>query len=80
MNPESHSEKQEPLSILARNRNLIKGFFISFLILALLIPTYFIGNIIDERKQRNEDVKKEIAITIFINFFLICLFSSFPWS
>ncbi|HOZ50353.1 MAG TPA: cell envelope integrity protein CreD [Chitinophagaceae bacterium] len=61
MNPESHSEKQEPLSILARNRNLIKGFFISFLILALLIPTYFIGNIIDERKQRNEDVKKEIA-------------------
>lgn len=34
---------------------------ISFLILALLIPTFFITQLIRERQQRNEEVKREIA-------------------
>lgn len=44
-----------------RNRNLIKGLLISFLILMLLIPTFFIGQLIRERRSRNEEVKREIA-------------------
>ncbi|MBK9302075.1 MAG: cell envelope integrity protein CreD [Bacteroidetes bacterium] len=44
-----------------RNKYLIKGFMISFLILALLIPTFFISQLIRERQERNEEVKREIA-------------------
>jgi inner membrane protein len=57
------TEQQIPETpgLLQRNRNLIKGFMISFLILALLIPTFFITQLIRERQQRNEEVKREIA-------------------
>jgi inner membrane protein len=52
---------QQETSIFQRNKNLIKGFMISFLILALLIPTFFISQLIQERQHRNEEVKREIA-------------------
>jgi len=52
---------EQTQGFFSKNRNLFKGFFISFLILALLIPTFFIGELIDERKARNEEVKQEIA-------------------
>lgn len=57
------SEQNAPqqTTLFQRNRNLIKGAMISFLILALLIPTFFISQIIQERQQRNEEVKQEIA-------------------
>ncbi len=57
------TEQQIPETpgLLQRNRNLIKGFMISFLILALLIPTFFITQLIRERQGRNEEVKREIA-------------------
>ena len=48
-------------SFFQRNKYLIKGFMISFLILALLIPTFFISQLIRERQERNEEVKREIA-------------------
>ena len=51
----------ETPGLIQRNKNLIKGFMISFLILALLIPTFFITQLIRERQQRNEEVKREIA-------------------
>ena len=48
-------------SFFERNRNLIKGGFVCFLILALMIPTFFITDLIQERKGRNEEVKRSIA-------------------
>ena len=61
MNSEMPSTQTEQQGFFTRNKHVFKGFFISFLILALLIPTFFIGQLIDERKQRNEEVKHEIA-------------------
>lgn len=59
--PEGQQTTTQPTTIFQRNRNLIKGFMISFLILALLIPTFFISQLIHERQNRNEEVKREIA-------------------
>lgn len=44
-----------------RQRILLKGFFIGFLVLMLLIPTLFIARLIEERSDRSEEVKAEIA-------------------
>jgi len=52
----------ENLTFFQRNKNLIKGFLISFLILALLIPTFFVSELIRERQNRNAEVKQEIAL------------------
>lgn len=60
-NPEVILPEPSSGNIFDRNRNLLKGFMISFLILMLLIPTYFIGQLIRERQNRNEEVKREIA-------------------
>ncbi len=59
----TQNDEQMPSNpnLFQRNRNFIKGVLISFLILALLIPTYFITQIIEERQHRNEEVKQEIA-------------------
>ncbi|MBL7766210.1 MAG: cell envelope integrity protein CreD [Chitinophagaceae bacterium] len=59
-NPIPQQPGQTP-GLIQRNKNLIKGFMISFLILALLIPTFFITDLIRERQYRNEEVKKEIS-------------------
>lgn len=55
-----HSTNSEE-GFLQRNRNLIKGFLVSFLILMLMIPTFFITDLIRERQIRQEQVKQEIA-------------------
>ena len=37
-----------------RNKLIIKSFFIAFLVLALLIPTFIIMYLAQERKQRKQ--------------------------
>lgn len=44
-----------------RNRNIIKGFLIGFLILIMLIPAAFIQNLVNEREQRQQEVIHEIS-------------------
>jgi inner membrane protein len=40
---------------------LLKGFLIGFLVLMLLIPTFFISSLVQERANRSEQVKREIS-------------------
>lgn len=61
MDTQPQYPEAENQGILQRNKNLIKGFIISFLILALMIPTFFISQLVRERQDRNEEVKREIA-------------------
>lgn len=56
----SQNQENQP-GLIERNRSLIKGFLVSFLILALLIPTLFISQLVRERMNRNDEVKREIA-------------------
>ncbi|MGN6567786.1 MAG: inner membrane CreD family protein, partial [Flavipsychrobacter sp.] len=44
-----------------RNRTLIKGFLVGFLILIMLIPGVFISNLVNERKSRQQEVVKEVS-------------------
>lgn len=44
-----------------RNRTLIKGFLVGFLILIMLIPGVFIANLVKERKLRQQEVVKEVS-------------------
>lgn len=44
-----------------RNRILIKGFLVGFLILLMLIPQVFVNNLVNERAQRQEEVKNEVS-------------------
>lgn len=48
-------------SFWQRNKLIIKSFFIAFLVLALLIPTFIIMYLVNERKERKEEVTKEIS-------------------
>ncbi len=48
-------------SFLDRNRLLIKGFLIGFLILLMLIPAAFIGNLVRERQERQTQVVEEVS-------------------
>ncbi len=54
-------ESQQPLSFWQRNKLVIKSFFIGFLVLALLIPTFIIMFLVNERKERKEEVTREIS-------------------
>lgn len=44
-----------------RNKLILKSFFIGFLILALLIPTFLIMFLVNERKERKQEVTNEIS-------------------
>lgn len=44
-----------------RNKLVIKSFFIAFLVLALLIPTFIIMYLAKERKERKQEVTNEIS-------------------
>ncbi len=44
-----------------RNRILIKGFMIGFLILIMLIPEVFVMNLVAEREERQAEVVKEVS-------------------
>jgi inner membrane protein len=50
-------------SFYDRNRLLIKGFLIGFLILIMLIPAAFISNLVSERADRQEQVIREVSST-----------------
>jgi inner membrane protein len=44
-----------------KNKLILKSFFIAFLILALLVPTFIIMYLVNERKERKQEVTKEIS-------------------
>jgi inner membrane protein len=48
-------------SFWQKQKILLKGFLIGFLILMLLIPTFFISSLVQERSNRSKEVKREIA-------------------
>ncbi|MES2430660.1 MAG: cell envelope integrity protein CreD [Bacteroidota bacterium] len=52
---------QEPLTFWQRNKLLFKSFFIGFLILVLLIPTFSIMYLIDDREKRHNEVIHEVS-------------------
>jgi inner membrane protein len=52
---------QPTLSFWQKNKLVIKAFFIAFLILALLIPTFIIMYLVNERKERKQEVTREIS-------------------
>jgi inner membrane protein len=54
-------ETQAPLSFWQKNKLVIKSFFIGFLILALLIPTFFIMFLVTDREQRKREVVQEVS-------------------
>lgn len=54
-------ETQQPLSFWQKNKLILKSFFIGFLVLALLIPTFLIMYLVSERKDRKQEVTKEIS-------------------
>jgi len=58
---EQQTPLPEPLGFFERNRNIIKGFLIGFLIILMLIPSAFIQNLVSERAQRQQEVVQEIS-------------------
>ena len=54
------TEEQKP-SFIERNAALIKGFFIGILCFILLIPTFMIQGLINEREGRKDGVVKEVS-------------------
>ncbi|MEP7256313.1 MAG: cell envelope integrity protein CreD [Ferruginibacter sp.] len=54
-------ETQPTLSFWQKNKLILKSFFIGFLVLALLIPTFLIMYLVTERKDRKQEVTKEIS-------------------
>ncbi len=54
-------ETQPPLSFWQKNKLVIKSFFIGFLILVLLIPTFFIMFLVTDREQRKNEVVQEVS-------------------
>ena len=54
-------ETQSSLSFWQKNKLVLKSFFIAFLVLALLIPTFIIMYLVNDRKERKQEVTKEIS-------------------
>lgn len=54
-------ETQPALSFWQKNKLILKSFFIGFLVLALLIPTFLIMYLVSERKDRKQEVTREIS-------------------
>lgn len=54
-------ETQDSLSFWQKNKLVIKAFFIGFLILALLIPTFFTMFLVTDREQRRKEVVHEVS-------------------
>jgi inner membrane protein len=52
---------QPQQSFWQRNKLIFKSFFIAFLVLALLIPTFFLMYLANERKDRKQEVTNEIS-------------------
>lgn len=58
---QTQSTRQPEPSFWQSQKILVKGFLIGFLVLVLLIPTYLISGLVQERADRSEQVKREIA-------------------
>ena len=54
-------DTQPSISFWQKNKLVLKSFFIGFLVLALLIPTFLIMYLVNERKERKQEVTKEIS-------------------
>ena len=54
-------DAQPQLSFWQKNKLVLKSFFVAFLVLALLIPTFIIMYLANERKERKQEVTKEIS-------------------
>ncbi|MFZ1783566.1 MAG: cell envelope integrity protein CreD [Ferruginibacter sp.] len=54
-------DTQTPLNFWQKNKLILKSFFIAFLVLALLIPTFIIMYLVSERKDRKQEVTREIS-------------------
>jgi len=54
-------QPQPQLSFWQKNKLVLKSFFIAFLVLALLVPTFIIMYLVSERKERKQEVTKEIS-------------------
>jgi inner membrane protein len=52
---------QPQLSFWQKNKLVLKSFFVAFLVLVLLIPTFIIMYLVNERKERKQEVTKEIS-------------------
>ncbi len=52
---------QNVASFWERNRVLIKGFMVGFLILIMLIPSALVSELVRERKARHEEIVKEVS-------------------
>ena len=50
-----------PAGFLDRNRMLIKGFLIGFLIIIMLIPAAMLSNLVSERASRQTEVIQEVS-------------------
>ena len=48
-------------SIWQKSKVLIKGLLIGFLVLLLLIPTFFVQNMIEERERRQKEAVQEVS-------------------
>lgn len=60
--PSPHPESELRTStFIERNAALIKGFFIGFLVLLLLIPTLMIDSLIGEREVRKGEAVREVS-------------------
>lgn len=53
--------QQTEKSFLGKHNTLIKGLFIGFLVLVMLIPTAFLMSLISEREKRQNEVTQEIS-------------------
>ena len=60
-NSENKSSEVAKPSFTERNAALIKGFFIGFLTLLLLIPTFMIESLIREREGRKGEAVREVS-------------------
>ncbi len=54
-------DTQQPVSFWQKNKLVIKAVFIGFLTLALLIPTFFIMFLVNDRQSRRDEVVKEVS-------------------
>lgn len=60
-NTEPNETFSAPQSFWQSNKFIFKGFFIALLILLMLIPSFFVQNLVHERSSRKDEVIAEIS-------------------
>lgn len=73
-------ETQPPLSFWQKNKLVIKSFFIGFLILVLLIPTFFIMFLVTDREKRRNEVVQEVSAKWAGNQYITGPFLAVPYN